>query len=128
MKKIKKVAMAALMLASITSTVAFASGDSCSFTYANANGYGELSVNWSAWGTDKATAETTYGSTAYYAATYIQAVESDDSILDSAYDYGYSSVSCKASSTGVYRFNSTHGVVSSSNAWKWLKSATCTDW
>ena len=119
--------MVAVMITSISSTAAFASRDSCSFAYDGKSGYGELSVSWNLTYADRGTAETTYASSDYYAASYIEA-EDGGKVVDSDYDYGTDDARAKVVQSGVNRFNSTHVVVSYSNHNKWLESETCTDW
>ena len=127
MRKIGKVITAALMLASITSTVAFASGDSCDFTYKGSDGNGVLDVSWYVDDPDKGEAETAYSGTNAYAAVYLEATKIGQN-PKKTFQCNNSRYADATIRTNTTRFNSTHGVVSKSNTYKWLASDTCTDW
>lgn len=126
MKKIGKILTGVLMLASITSTVAFASGDTCDFSYNGKDGNGSLDVSWYVKKEDKGEAETAYSATNAYAAVYLESVKG--STIKHKFDCRnsrYADVTIRANTT---RFDSTHGVVSSNDDADWLASDTCTDW
>lgn len=125
MNNIKKVVAGAIIMMSVITTTVLAAGDSCSFTFQQKTGYGNLNVNWKVSSADYAQANTSHPSTNYYTTTYLQSISSGSTQALFDYGVGYSVVSMNRTTT---RFNSSHSMASSSNVYDALVTKTCTDW
>lgn len=129
MKKnfLTKIALSAMLVTSMISTVALASGDSCKFSF-QGTGHGYLHCSWSTDQEDSGWADTSHpGVQGYSVTTYIESTKSGN-VTDKDFRYGSKYSKTKTLYQNTYRFNSTHGIAADSNIYLAVASNTCTDW
>lgn len=130
MKKsfLKKSILSSILLMSVFSTVALASGDSCSFSFNGKKGYGNLHCSWSTDQADSGWADTSHpGVSGYSVTTYIESTKNGE-VKATDFKVGSTYARTRTLNQNTTRFNSTHGIASSSNVYVAAASAQCTDW
>lgn len=129
-KGLKRMIAVAFVFTALFTTVASAK----SFTNNGRSIYYNLTASWSWDGNDKGTALTQPEDggrmeNGNKVATYLEYTKGNSStVMESTYDHGYYWAQGEFAKPGVYRFNSTHGVVHEGNVWKWLDTRMETNW
>lgn len=133
-KKIRRIIVSSILCVGLFSAVAHAANKSTGdFTYGGFTARGSLNVTWAPIGNDTGSSRTdrvSEGENSRYVVTsYIEAQDSSSAVVDeSNFDSGYTWAQADIIRSGVWRFNSTHGIAFSANKYANKTYRTLTDW
>jgi len=129
-RKITKVILIMICISLMSASVAFAANKSGTFSYNNKVATAILSVTWNITDPDYGKARTQWPKDNTYNVTvYLEAQDSPSSgASESKFDSGYEWGECNIARSGVWRYNSTHGIALPPNLYQPLSSYYLTDW